>query len=481
VVEVDVSAAVAGDGMYAFALIGTVADAVVYRSREASAGRPELVVRAPADSSNRSPEITISGPDDGATVSAGMPVRLSATASDPEDGSLDVAIVWRSDRDGALGGGPSLSVAGLTPGPHVIRAAVMDGAGATAAASIGLVVDAVPTLSIIEPRPAAMVPDGTVIRFTGAALDEEDGDLGSRIAWISSRDGALGTGVTLTTALSVGSHVVRAEVRDHRGGTAMATVSIQVLDDMPPVVTIEAPGAGLTVAEGDAVVFVGRAVDAADGELGDALVWTSDLAGPLGTGGTLAGVRLGMGRHVVTATATDSQGFSGTATVLVTVAPVRTLRFGAVADAFVVETAPDSRFGASAQLIVNDGAPRMEAYIKFEATGLSGFGVARAVLRLTVDGAASAGSSAGGAVYALADTGWEELWVTYRTRPAVTGPPLATVGAVRPGDVVEVDVGAALAGDGIYAFALVGTVADAVVYRSREAASGRAELVVTLR
>jgi hypothetical protein len=63
----------------------------------------------------------------------------------------------------------------------------------------------------------------------------------------------------------------------------------------------------------------------------------------------------------------------------------------------------------------------------------------------------------------------------------VTGPPLATVGAVRPGDVVEVDVSAALAGDGIYAFALVGTVADAVVYRSREAASGRAELVVTLR
>jgi hypothetical protein len=47
VVEFDVTAAIGGEGIYDFALITESSDAVGYRSREATAGRPmlEIVLR----------------------------------------------------------------------------------------------------------------------------------------------------------------------------------------------------------------------------------------------------------------------------------------------------------------------------------------------------------------------------------------------------------------------------------------------------
>jgi len=74
---------------------------------------------------------------------------------------------------------------------------------------------------------------------------------------------------------------------------------------------------------------------------------------------------------------------------------------------------------------------------------------------------------------------WSEA-TTYRVRPAVVGPPLATAGAVAPNQVVDFDVTKAIQGDGTVNFALVSASTDYVGYRSREAASGKPQLIVTL-
>ena len=65
-------------------------------------------------------------------------------------------------------------------------------------------------------------------------------------------------------------------------------------------------------------------------------------------------------------------------------------------------------------------------------------------------------------------------------QPLIDGPALDTVGVLAPGDTMEFDVSAAVAGDGTYVFAVVGTVDDATVYRSREASPSAARPLLLL-
>jgi hypothetical protein len=70
----------------------------------------------------------------------GQTVSFEASAYDSDEGSLDEAVVWSSDRDGTVGSGALLSTASLSVGTHTLTAKVADSAGATAAASIQVVV-----------------------------------------------------------------------------------------------------------------------------------------------------------------------------------------------------------------------------------------------------------------------------------------------------------------------------------------------------
>src|SRR4029450_11704661 len=96
------------------------------------------------------------------------------------------------------------------------------------------------SVGISAPVSGTTVRAGSVVIFTGAATDPEDGDLGAAIVWTSNLDGHVGTGRSLAiSTLRPGTHVVTAAVTDSAGGTASASVTIAV--NALPTVGITGP------------------------------------------------------------------------------------------------------------------------------------------------------------------------------------------------------------------------------------------------
>src|SRR5207247_619744 len=220
---------------------------------------------------NTTPTVHILAPADGARFER-VPITFTGTASDPEDGDVSSTIDWASDRDGHLGSGATI-VASLSSGTHMITASVTDAGGKRAATTITLVVNATPTVTITAPAAGSTFEHGAPITFTATATDFEDGNLTGSIVWTSDRDGALGTGGTITTsALSTGTHVLTAAATDRGGKTGHATVTITI--NTTPVVSITAPANNATYELGAAVTLSGTATDVEDGTLTGNILWT---------------------------------------------------------------------------------------------------------------------------------------------------------------------------------------------------------------
>src|SRR5207249_641358 len=188
---------------------------------------------------NATPVVAITAPT-GTTFEPGAAVTFTGTATDVEDGTLTSRIVWTSSRDGVVGTGATITVSTLSTGIHTITAAATDNANKTGRATITIAVNATPTVAITAPATGASLEPGATATFTATATDAEDGNLAARVSWISSRDGVLGTGGSITTStLSSGTHAIIASVTDSGGKSA--SVAISVVVNATPTVTITAP------------------------------------------------------------------------------------------------------------------------------------------------------------------------------------------------------------------------------------------------
>ncbi len=477
-VEFDVTPVVSGDGTYAFALTNGSSDSADYRSKEGGAP-PRLIVTL----AGNAPAVAITSPVDRATFAAGDPITLNGTATDLENGNLSASLLWTSSLDGPLGSGPAVVTAALRPGTHVLTAAATDSSGLRGQAQVTVSVQAPnqpPTVTITAPPRGASLPAGTPVTLAATASDAADGDLSAQLTWTSSLEGFLGTGGQLTTILTEGMHTITASVTDGGGlsGAAAVGVAVRPLSTVnaPPLVVIRSPLDGWAFVAGRPVTFTGTAADLEDGTLTGNLQWTSDLDGPLGTGGGFTRV-LRAGTHHITATVTDAGGLRGGATVTATVVPPTTLAFTATADTYVDAKSAGRSFGTGAKLLAR-AAPLQETFLRFAVSGIGTASVEQARLRLTVGSGRADGSVSGGAIEAV-DGPWSEA-TTYRSRPLVVGPVLATAGAVGPNQAVEFDVTSAVRGDGTVNLALVSPSNDSVAYRSREASVGKPQLIVTL-
>ncbi|VAW65459.1 hypothetical protein MNBD_GAMMA08-1205 [hydrothermal vent metagenome] len=210
--------------------------------------------------SNSPPSISITSPPDGSGRDANSRVRLTATANDNEDGSLDASILWSSSIDGSLGNGATVNAL-LSPGKHTIQTTVVDSGNLSTSTSITLQIittDAPPSISIIAPIGNTSQPANQATRLTATANDTRDGDLGNNIEWSSDRDGALGTGNSLSVQLTIGKHLITASVADSSNQTAEDNVTYTLVSDTGPVITgslsEKYPG-DVGIAFDDAVLF----------------------------------------------------------------------------------------------------------------------------------------------------------------------------------------------------------------------------------
>ena len=267
---------------------------------------------------NTPPTISISSPANGTTFKTADLIQFTGVASDFDQGSLTGSIAWISSRDGAIGSGGSFTRR-LSKGAHTITASITDADGSTRTAVASITVtNTPPVVSISEPANGASYKTSDLIQFNGAASDFDQGSLSGSIAWSSNRDGALGSGATLSKRLTKGTHTITASVTDADGATATATVTLTV-GNTPPTVSFTSPANGASFTTSDDISFQATATDFDQGSLTGSISWSSSKDGPLGSGGTITR-KLTKGTHVITASVTDADGGTGSATVTITVA-----------------------------------------------------------------------------------------------------------------------------------------------------------------
>lgn len=197
--------------------------------------------------------------------------------------------------------------------------------------------DQPPLVTITEPVDGFSASAGETIVFSASATDFEDGDLSGAIAWRSDVDGSLGSSATVNiSTLSVGQHLVTAEVTDSADNTGDDSITVNISDpatNNPPQVAITSPANGSSFAQGDNVSFTGTASDPEDGNIASGLSWTSSLDGSIGSGASFSTSGLSVGSHTITAMATDSGGLGDTAQISLTITvPPSGLEFYGMAD-----------------------------------------------------------------------------------------------------------------------------------------------------
>jgi hypothetical protein len=419
--------------------------------------------------------VTVVSPVSGTTVPAGTAITLRGTAVDDFEGDVASRIAWRSDAAGDLGTGVTRTVT-LPEGVHRVTAGVVDSDGARGEATVTVTMGpTAPAVSVTAPADGAVVFAGTPVTLRATALDVTDGDLSGVVAWSSDGAGALGTGASIAATLATGLHVITAQAVDRGGLVGSARITIVV--DALPTVRIAGPADGARILAGRPVVLAALALDPEDGDVSATIQWTSSRDGLLGTGGVHTASGLSSGIHTITARATDRHGGAGAATLTLDVnATVRPIV--AIADTYVDAERPSTASGSETTFRL-DADPVRQALLRFTVDRLAPFGVADAVLRLTVGPEGSHEGDTGGTLYVLAGGGWSEA-TTFNNRPQIDGSPIGAAGKVQSGDAVRFGVGGVVTGEGTYDFALTSASADGVGYRSREASKQRPTLEVTL-
>ncbi|WP_196137628.1 hypothetical protein [Aliikangiella sp. G2MR2-5] len=276
----------------------------------------DLYVDAPE---NKAPTINILSPESGSEYTEGSLVFFKSYANDTEDGDLSHLTQWKSDKDGFLGTGTNINAV-LTPGNHTVTASVKDSANATASTQIAIAVTMVtnsaPQVSIDTPATNSSFEDGTIVTLISSATDAEDGELSSQVIWHSNIDGNLGTGQTITTLLSAGSHTITAEVFDSENATDSAQINLNIIKPVnnTPSLEITAPTNLAEFMSEDVLVFTAVASDTEDGDLASQVIWSSSIEGMLGKGASLQST-LSTGTHTISATVTDSQNAQATSQI----------------------------------------------------------------------------------------------------------------------------------------------------------------------
>ncbi len=256
-------------------------------------------------------------------------LQLAASAAAGGIPVAGVSSLWTSSDAAVAAVDEDGLVTGLASGTATITATAFGGAAATATITVALT-QKPPAAVIDSPAKDMTVTLGETAIFQGTATDL-DGTITSH-SW----DFGDGTGANVEdpgphTYTKVGRYRVTYRVTDNDGASSLAAiVFVTVVLNQSPAATITSPTNGASFVPGTTIAFTGSGTDHEDGTLtGNALVWTSNRDGQIGTGTSFTRNDLSAGSHTITLTASDSSGATGTATVTITVAVVAPIVPGA--------------------------------------------------------------------------------------------------------------------------------------------------------
>ncbi len=143
----------------------------------------------------------------------------------------------------------------------------------------------------------------------------------------------------------------------------------------------------------------------------------------------------------------------------------------ASADAYVLESSPNTNHGTVSTLFVN-GSPGKESYLRFEVAGIMGT-VKTAKLRVYIYAASSDEPD----VYAT-ENKWSETGLTWKNRPSRTSAAIHGRRADSDSMELEYDVTSLVTGNGTYSFVLSAIAENHVGLYAREASGNEPQLVV---
>ena len=295
---------------------------------------------------NQPPAVTIVAPGDGASISWGT-FFGRADVQDPEEGGWfsDTTTIERvtfsSDQDGQLcssttevSGFYNCTKSIISLGRHIITATATDifgRQGSSQPISIE-VINNPPSTNINWPPNNFQSRTDQSIQFRGFASDPDEAIPDSNLVWSSNIDGQLGTGRTISDTLSQGVHTITLRATDSHGRSGESSITVTVSSGAGvPNPQITSPRNSAQFFTGQTITFEGVAQDEEDGELtGPSLQWHSSRDGPLGTGNRISVVLSGPPTpcmpefigHIITLTATDSDGNSSTAQIVISVGTI---------------------------------------------------------------------------------------------------------------------------------------------------------------
>jgi len=239
------------------------------------------------------------------TSPGGANVTLDGSASSDEYGD-PLSYNWTWATGSASGVNPTIM---LPPGITNVTLTVDDGVfNATDTVMITIFdttppyVDAGPDMTV-----EATSPSGAEVTLHGTATDDVDMDLD--YVW-SEGVMVLGNEANLTTTFALGTHTLTLNATDDSGNTGTDTVIVDIVDTTPPYVDA---GPDMTVEAGYPAIIHGSATDIVDLDLD--YVWKEGTT-DLGTEADL-NYTFTLGTHVLTLSATDDSGNTGTDTVTI--------------------------------------------------------------------------------------------------------------------------------------------------------------------
>lgn len=283
---------------------------------------------------NSAPDLVLTSPTSGTSFPSNSVVPVTGTVSDGQDTAEQLRITVSSslsvdplvaDLAPANDGTFSVSVF-LGEGAQTLTVTATDRGGLTDSEEVDLTVvpaDEVPECEILSPSSGSVTPPDTTI--LGTASDDEDAAEDLVVTLSSNVGGPLGSPVPdangdieWPVTLASGSHVLTLRVEDSQAQYCEDSVTVTVSG--APAVSIDSPADGTVFSAGSSITLSGMVSDSEDPPPDLAIAWTSSLVvDPLsttpagGAGTTIAQLNGGLenGIHVITLTATDTDGQVG--------------------------------------------------------------------------------------------------------------------------------------------------------------------------